>query len=77
MTINGHQHFWNPELFPDISFPPAQRILNRTCLSQELKPELERAGVEGTVLVQGLPQNKENNRWLLAWLKKRILLWEL
>lgn len=53
---------------PDLSFE--QQVLNQACLPAQLKPELAKAGVDHTVLIQGLPQTKANNRWLFGVAEK-------
>jgi L-fuconolactonase len=64
MRIDAHQHFWiyNQREYDWID--EAMASLRRDFLPADLKPELEHAGFEGTVLVQ-VRQTLEETRWLL------------
>ena len=67
MTIvDAHQHFWDPARFGLQKPPPEASVLDRAYLPSDLEPYLRRAGVDYTVLVQGLPQTAETNRWYFA-----------
>lgn len=68
--VDSHQHFWDPAVFPMPDLSPEQQVLNQAYLPEQLKPELAKAGVDHTVLVQGLPQTRENNRWLFSVAEK-------
>ena len=52
MIIDAHQHFWDPadDSYPWMNGPAAP--LRRVFSPADLRPELERAGVAATVLVQ-------------------------
>src|SRR5436190_5444857 len=64
MTIDAHQHFWWtarrlhswPEVVGD--------RMSRDFTPEDLKPELQRAGVGGTVLVQSLNDLDETREYL-------------
>ena len=64
MRIDAHQHFWryNPDEFDWID--GSMSTLRRDFLPGDLKPELERAGFNGSVAVQAR-QSLEETRWLL------------
>jgi len=64
MHIDAHQHYWlyNPQEYAWIDEPMA--ALRRDFLPEDLSPELERNGFEGSVLVQ-VRQTLEETRWLL------------
>lgn len=64
MRIDAHQHFWkyNPREYDWIEDSMAS--LRRDFLPADLKPELERAGFQGSVAVQAR-QTVEETRWLL------------
>ena len=64
MFVDAHQHFWiyRPEEYGWINDPMA--ALRRDFLPDDLKPELERAGFQGSVAVQAR-QTLEETRWLL------------
>ena len=67
MTIvDSHQHFWDPVEFHLPPPPSEAAVLGRAFLPEDLKPELDKAGVDRTVLVQAYPQSLEMNRWLFA-----------
>jgi L-fuconolactonase len=50
--IDAHQHFWNLERVDYQWLTPEYGPLHRTYEADELEPQLERAGIDGTVLVQ-------------------------
>jgi len=57
MRFDAHQHFWNVER---LDYPILKGSeLYRTIEPPTLKPELERAGFEGTVVVQAANDEKE------------------
>jgi L-fuconolactonase len=64
MRIDAHQHFWiyNQREYGWIDETMAS--IRRDFLPADLKPELERAAFEGSVLVQ-VRQTLEETRWLL------------
>lgn len=74
MRIDAHQHFWRytPEHYGWIT--DAMPILQRDYLPPDLRPLLDRAGVDGTVAVQAR-QDLDETLWLLdladqhAWIK--------
>src|ERR1700754_2688405 len=63
-VIDSHQHFWwmarRPHKFP----PGFGNSLARDFTPDDLKPELSRAGVDGTVLVQSLNSFEETLEYL-------------
>jgi len=64
MRIDAHQHFWrySPQGYEWIN--DAMSSLQRDFLPEDLKPELDRTGFEGTIAVQAR-QTLEETRWLL------------
>jgi L-fuconolactonase len=64
MRVDAHQHFWryNHEEYGWID--DSMRALRRDFFPEDLKPELERAGFDGSIAVQ-TRQNLEETRWLL------------
>lgn len=52
MIVDAHQHFWDLETGDYPWLTPDQGVLYRTYAPDDLRPELERAGVDRTVLVQ-------------------------
>ncbi|ANH82733.1 hypothetical protein A8C56_18695 [Niabella ginsenosidivorans] len=65
MKIDAHQHFWSTKRPNDYGFlTPAAGVLYKEYLPDDLKPRLEEAGVDYTVLVQAAETEAET-RWLL------------
>jgi len=64
MRIDAHQHFWryNADEFGWID--DSMSSLRRDFGPDDLKPELERAGFQGSIVVQAR-QSLEETRWLL------------
>ncbi len=64
MHIDAHQHFWvyDPREYGWID--DSMAVLRRDFLPHDLKPELDRAGFQGSVAVQAR-QTIEETRWLL------------
>ncbi len=64
MNIDAHQHFWiyNPVEYGWIN--DGMKILQRDYLPIDLLPELEKAGMSGSVVIQARQTIKET-RWLL------------
>lgn len=52
MKIDAHQHFWNPARGDYGWMPKGDPVLDRIYAPHDLAPQLQAAGVEGTVLVQ-------------------------
>lgn len=65
MRIDSHQHFWRLDARQGQWPPPALGAIHRDFLPPDLVPELQRAGVDGTVLVQSLPEAADT-RFLLG-----------
>lgn len=65
MRIDSHQHFWTLEARKGRWPPPSLVAIHRDFLPHDLVPELEHAGVDGTVVVQSL-QEIADTRFLLA-----------
>jgi L-fuconolactonase len=63
-TIDAHQHFWRYDRREYPWIGESMTPLQRDFLPEDLEPELERAGVDGTVAVQAR-QSPEETRWLL------------
>jgi L-fuconolactonase len=64
MHIDAHQHFWLYNASDHGWIDESMASLRRNFLPADLKPELERTGFTGTVLVQ-VRQTLEETRWLL------------
>lgn len=64
-VIDAHQHVWDLE---HVSYPwltPGFGVLHRTYAFDDLAPQLEACGVDGTVLVQAA-DSVEETRWMQA-----------
>lgn len=64
MRIDAHQHFWiyNPAEYEWID--ESMSLLRRNFLPEDLRPELEDSGFQGSIAVQAR-QTLEETRWLL------------
>lgn len=66
MLIDSHQHFWqvsNEADYPWMS--AAQQLLYRDFEPQDLNPILNRHSIEGTILVQASPTDRETDALLV------------
>ena len=61
--IDSHQHFWDLEKFDYSWMPSGESVLKKNHLPADLKPLMDDAGVEKTVIVQAV-QSIEEARWL-------------
>jgi L-fuconolactonase len=64
MHIDAHQHFWKYDADEYGWIDDTMTALRRDFLPGDLEPELERAGFDGSVVVQAR-QSLEETRWLL------------
>jgi L-fuconolactonase len=64
MQIDAHQHFWMYSASEYEWIDESMAALRRNFLPDDLKPELENAGLHGSVAVQAR-QTSEETRWLL------------
>jgi L-fuconolactonase len=64
MQIDAHQHFWHPGRGDYGWMPADDPILSRPYGPAELWPQLQAAGVAGTVLVQAAPTVAETDHML-------------
>ena len=64
MQIDAHQHFWHPGRGDYGWMPKDDPVLSRPYAPAELWPQLQAAGVEGTVLVQAAPSVAETEYML-------------
>jgi L-fuconolactonase len=64
MQIDAHQHFWQPARDDYGWMPPDDPILSRPYAPADLWPQLQAAGVDGTVLVQAAPTVHETEYML-------------
>lgn len=65
MRIDAHQHFWRYDAEEYDWIDDSMASLRRDFGPVDLKPELERAGFQGSIAVQAR-QSLEETRWLLA-----------
>lgn len=72
--IDAHQHFWHPARGDYSWMAPDDPVLARPYLPADLLPQLDAAGVSGTVLVQAAPSVAETHYMLgLADATPRVL----
>ena len=64
MQIDAHQHFWQPGRGDYGWMPKDDPVLSRPYFPDELWPQLQAAGVQGTVLVQAAPSVAETEYML-------------
>lgn len=64
MRIDAHQHFWHYNPAEHVWMTDEMADLKRDFLPEDLKPLLERTGIDGTVAVQAR-QNLKETEWLL------------
>ncbi len=66
MRIDAHQHYWSPTHrdYGWLEDTPALHAIHRDFAPADLLPILERAGIDGTVLVQAAPTEAETWRLL-------------
>jgi L-fuconolactonase len=50
--VDAHQHFWHGKVFEILKLPPEMELLRRNYTPEDLKPLIDEAGVQQTVLVQ-------------------------
>jgi L-fuconolactonase len=69
MRIDAHQHFWSYNQREYDWIDETMASIRRDFLPADLKPQLEHAGFEGSVLVQ-VRQTLDETRWLLELAEK-------
>jgi L-fuconolactonase len=62
--IDAHHHFWNFDAAQYEWIGADKKVLRRNFLPPDLEPELEAAGISGTIAVQAR-QSLEETHWLL------------
>ncbi len=66
MTIDSHHHFWNYSAGEYGWIGDGMDVLKRDYAPSELKPQLDRTGIDGVISVQARTDEKEN-RFLLDY----------
>ncbi|MFT4734538.1 MAG: L-fuconolactonase [Algoriphagus sp.] len=66
MKIDSHQHFWNYDPINFSWINDEMAIIRKDFLPEDLKPILERNGMDGSILVQ-VNQNEDENEILLKF----------
>ena len=59
--IDAHQHFWSFDPIRDSWIDSDMAVIQRDFLPRDLRPLLERLGIEGTVVVQSDSSENEND----------------
>lgn len=63
-AIDSHHHFWDPKLGDYSWMTSAHRPINRIFTPNDLAPELAKAGVSDSILVQTWSSTEETERFL-------------
>jgi L-fuconolactonase len=72
--VDAHQHFWRLSERQG-QWPPAElHAIYRDFLPADFEPLRERAEVDGTVLVQSMP-NEDDTRWMLSLADQHPFIW--
>ena len=69
MIIDSHQHFWNYDPIKDAWIDASMEAIRRDFLPKDLKPLLEKNGVDGCIAVQA-DQSEEETDFLLNCAEK-------
>ena len=64
LKIDSHQHFWRFDPIRDAWITHEMHVIQRDFLPDDLRPLLERSGIDGCVAVQ-VDQSEEDNDFLL------------
>ncbi len=64
MIIDSHVHFWDPARGDDILIVRRERALQRRFYPEDLRPQLDAAGVDRCVVIQSAPQGDETRHLL-------------
>ena len=63
-TVDSHHHLWDIDRLHYAWMPPGDNVLKRTYLPDDMRPLLERNGIDKTVIVQA-HESLEEARWLI------------
>jgi L-fuconolactonase len=69
MTLDSHQHFWQFDPIRDSWINESMKVLQKDFLPMDLKPELDKKGIQGCIAVQADQSDKETD-FLLRLAKK-------
>lgn len=64
VTVDAHQHFWDPEAAHYPWMHQAPPVLQRRFMAEDLEPHLEATGISHTVLVQARSDLAETHEFL-------------
>ena len=70
MRIDGHQHFWTTQRDDYGWLTPELELLYKDFGPEDLQPLLDQAGVDRTVLVQGLRRPMKHD---ICWVSPNII----
>ena len=77
MTLDSHQHFWKFDPVRDAWIDSSMKAIQRDFMPDDLKPELEKNGIDGCIAVQA-DQSENETQFLLdlakenPWIKKVV-----
>ena len=69
MIIDSHQHFWNYDPIKDAWIDASMKVIRRDFLPKDLKPLLEKNGIDGCIAVQA-DQSENETDFLLSCAQK-------
>ena len=64
VTVDSHHHLWDIDRLHYAWMPPGDNVLKRNYLPDDMRPLLERNGIDRTVLVQA-HESLDEARWLI------------
>ena len=64
VTVDSHHHLWDIDRLHYAWMPPGDNVLKRNYLPNDMRPLLERNGIDKTVLVQA-HESLDEARWLI------------
>ncbi|WP_373493072.1 amidohydrolase [Aquiflexum sp.] len=77
MQLDSHQHFWKFDPIRDSWMNSSMKTIQRDFMPEDLKPELDKVGIDGCIAVQA-DQSEDETRFLLEiananpWVKKVV-----
>lgn len=77
MQLDSHQHFWKFDPVRDAWIDSSMKSIQRDFMPEDLKPELDKAGIDGCIAVQA-DQSEKETQFLLEianenpWVKKVV-----
>ena len=73
MIIDSHQHFWNYDPIKDAWIDASMKVIRRDFLPKDLKPLLDKNGIDGCIAVQADQSENETDFLLSCALKNKFI----